>query len=358
MKRFLSSRDEIVYLVKISFMGNNSNTLHDGRKNKNDEFYTCFEDIENELANYSDKFVNKTVYCNCDDPLKSNFTRYFLENFKRLGLNRLISSFYCVDGEGSSYALIYDGQYEGLDPDDICRKSDLIVPLSADDGFDTSDIETSWKNGAYGAGDFRSYKCVSLLKDSDIVVTNPPFSLFRDLIKLLTKYDKKYLLIGNTNVITYKEIFPLIKEGKLWLGCTNFNVGMMFIVPDSFERFHHIDENGNKIARVSTSCWWTNINNERKSKSIKLEKSVSDINMETYDDYDAVNVDNVKDIPSDYYGKIGVPITFLNKHNPEQFDIVGKLVNGSGEEFYDFGPPIVNGKMKYARLIIQRKKPL
>ena len=325
-------------------MGNNIKTLHKGRVNKADEFYTCLADIEKELDFYikegKNRLYGKVVYCNCDNPQKSNFAKYFMSNFDRIGIRKLVCTFY----DENPYAFIYNGKGDS-------KK----VELKADEGFNPDDTEESWQNGKYGAGDFRSCNCIEYLKSSDIVITNPPFSLFRDFMKVLVAYEKKFLIIGNTNVITYKEIFPLIKEGKLWLGCTNFNVGMMFEVPDYFEKFHHIDEKGKKIARVSTSCWWTNLENERRWKDFAFKKSLSEIEQKKYDNYDAINLNSVKDIPYDYYGKIGVPITFLDKHNPDEFEIVGKLVNGSGAEYYDFGPPIVDGKMMYARLIIQKK---
>lgn len=174
-----------------------------------------------------------------------------------------------------------------------------------------------------GEGDFRSVESIELLKQADIVVTNPPFSLFRDYVEQLDEYQKKFLIIGNTNAITYKEIFKLIKENKLRTGYTNFNVGMFFVVPDDWEKFHHIDEQGNKVARVSTSCWFTNLEVAKHKEDIVLYKKYKSEEYPKYDNYDAINIDNVKDIPMDYDGLMGVPITFIDKYNPDQFEIIG-----------------------------------
>jgi hypothetical protein len=183
-----------------------------------------------------------------------------------------------------------------------------------------------------GDGDFRSDECIELLKEADIVVTNPPFSLFREYVGQLVKYKKSFLIIGNTNALTYKEIFKLVKDNKLCTGYTNFNVGMFFVVPDDWELFHHIDENGKKIARVSTSCWFTNLDVEKHKQDITLYKKYIPKEYPKYDNYDAINVDKVSDIPMDYKGVVGVPITFVDKYNPKQFEIIGLGISNSGIE--------------------------
>ncbi|MBU2415722.1 adenine-specific methyltransferase EcoRI family protein, partial [Patescibacteria group bacterium] len=199
-------------------------------------------------------------------------------------------------------------------------------------------------------GDFRSEECIELLKQADIVVTNPPFSLFREYVAQLIEHKKKFLIIGNTNALTYKEIFKLIKDNKIHTGYTNFNVGMFFIVPNDWEKFHHIDKNGNKIARVSTSCWFTNLEVGKHKEHIILYKKYNPDEYPKYDNYDAINVNKYADIPCDYEGVIGVPITFIDKYNPEQFEIV-KFRKGDDDKDLS-----INGKFPYFRILIKNKK--
>jgi hypothetical protein len=210
-------------------------------------------------------------------------------------------------------------------------------------------------------GDFRSPESEELLKEADIVVTNPPFSLFREYVAQLINNKKKFLIIGNTNALTYKEIFKLVKENKLRTGYTNFNVGMFFVVPNSWEKFHHIDDSGQKIARVSTSCWFTNLEVEKHKKDITLYKTFSPEDYPKYDSYDAINVDKVSDIPKDYPGLIGVPVTFLDKYNPAQFEIVDgigrySMLTGPTKETKGNYLTKINGKPKFARIIIRNKR--
>lgn len=263
-------------------------------------------DIEREIKNYKDQFRDKIVFCNCDDPKESNFVKYFSNNFEHLGLKKLIATHYKEANlftQEAPYKLEYSGDKNGN------HKPDL-------DEFTTKMI---------GTGDFRSKECIELLKEADIVVTNPPFSLFREYIEQLTEYDKKFLIIGNTNALTYKEIFKLIKNNKLRTGYTNFNLGMFFIVPDNWEQFHHINEDGKKIARVSTSCWFTNLEVEKHKEEIVLYKKYSSEEYPKYDNYDAIEVSKVSDIPLDYSGAMGVPVTFIDKYNPEQFEIIDAI---------------------------------
>lgn len=208
-----------------------------------------------------------------------------------------------------------------------------------------------------GEGDFRSNESIELLKQADIVVTNPPFSLFREYVAQLSEYDKKFLIIGNTNAITYKETFKLIKENKLRTGYTNFNVGMFFAVPDYWELFHHIDKNGKKIARVSTSCWYTNLDVNKHKEDLILYKKYSPKEYPKYDNYDAVEVSKVAEIPENYAGVMGVPITFVDKYNPEQFEIIGHVGSVGADGVYSFANAIyLNGLKLFKRILVKNKK--
>lgn len=290
----------------------NSN-LHKANKAKKDEFYTQLEDISKELMHYKDQFKGKVVFCNCDDPKESNFVKYFAQNFEHLGLKKLIATHYkgaAMLTNDLPYKLEYTGDKNGN------RMPDL-------DEFTTQMLSD---------GDFRNTECIELLKEADIIVTNPPFSLFREYVAQLVEYDKNFLIIGNTNSLTYKEIFKLVKEDKLRTGYTNFNVGMFFVVPNDWDLFHHIDEKGKKIARVSTSCWFTNLEVEKHKENITLYKKYNSDEYKKYFNYEAINVDKVSEIPVDYDGVIGVPITFIDKYNPKQFEILGLGISNSGIE--------------------------
>jgi len=314
---------------------------------KQDEFYTQYVDIQKEVEAYlefdPDTFRDKIVYCNCDDPFESSFFKYFAANFNKLGLKRLITTSY--DGSPIAGAqLTFDEYDEGngkrQKPKAISVEIDEVKDINGDGATGIEDVELFLKQNPHTrtslaeGGDFRSAECIELLKQADIVVTNPPFSLFRKYVALLVKYRKKFLIIGNTNAITYKEIFPLIKDNNLWLGCTNFNVGMFFEVPDDWEHFHHIDEDtGKKIARVSASCWYSNLDHGRRHEPLNLMTMADNLKFsknlrgkaayDRYDNYDAIEVGTYKEIPSDYDSVMGVPITFIDKYNPDQFEIVG-----------------------------------
>jgi len=314
---------------------------------KQDEFYTRYVDIQKEVEAYlefdPDTFRGKVVYCNCDDPFESNFFKYFAANFNKLGLKKLVTTSY--DGSPIAGAQLtffeYDeGNGQRRKPKAIAVEIEEVKDLNGDGATGIEDVKLFLKRNPHsrtrlaGGGDFRSAECVELLKQSDIVVTNPPFSIFREYVALLVKHRKNFLIIGNTNSITYKDIFPLIKNNRLWLGCTNFNVGMFFEVPDDWKHFHHIDEEtGRKIARVSTSCWYTNLDHGRRHHPLNLMNMAENLRFsknlrgkaayERYDNYDAIEVGTYKEIPSDYDGMMGVPITFLDKYNPDQFEILG-----------------------------------
>ncbi len=320
-------------------------TLHGAKSGKNDEFYTQIKDIEDELRHYRDQFQGKVVYCNCDDPFESNFFRYFVLNFKLLGLKKLITTSYKPSPIANTQLGLFgdDKTITPLKGRPKITANKFVIndvgDLDGDGAFSLNDIAVQLKankNNEWapldGEGDFSSPECVELLKQSDIVVTNPPFSLFRPFMKQIDEYNKKFLIIGNTNSLTYKEIFSLVKEDKLRTGYTNFNVGMFFVVPDDWEKYHHIDSNGNKIARVSTSCWFTNLEVEKHKQDITLYKKYSPEEYPKYENFDAINCNKVSDIPEDYFGFIGVPITFIDKYNPAQFEIVGLGISNSGIE--------------------------
>ncbi|MFH1158607.1 MAG: adenine-specific methyltransferase EcoRI family protein [Pseudomonadota bacterium] len=313
-----------------------NSVLSNAKKAKQDEFYTQLTDISAELKHYKKQLRGKTIFCNCDDPYESNFFKYFALNFNALGLKKLIATSYKASPIVGAQLPLFD--IEGLKPEG--REPYAIeineVPDQKKKGtIDITDVEYLLKHDAntvralmgdneYSAGDFRSRECVKLLKQADVIVTNPPFSLFREFVTQLVEHDKKFLIIGNTNAITYKEIFSLIKENKFRTGNTNFNVGMFFEVPDDWEKYHHIDEKtGRKIARVSTSCWYTNMDVKKHHDFLPLYKKYTASEYPKYDNYEAIEVSKVAEIPVDYDGTIGVPITFIDKYNPEQFEILG-----------------------------------
>ena len=314
-----------------------NNNLHTAKATKNDEFYTQLEDIENELKYYKDYFKGKVVYCNCDGFLnkeKSNFFMYFSLNYEFLGLKGLICTKYNPNGKGRKYE--YYGDLNGNNYPD-------------EEEIFTSDLE--------GDGDFRSEECIEILKKCDIVCTNPPFSLFRQYVAQLFEYHKDFLIIGNVNAISYKEVFPLIKENKMWLGVSSFNKGMYFGVPDDYTyadtyKFDR-ERNGKKVMRVSSICWFTNLDHKKRHEELVLYKKYNEEEYPKYDNYDAIEVSKVTDIPMDYYGVMGVPITFLDKYCPEQFEIVGQMMTTKVTEF-NFGYPYIDGKKKFARLLIKR----
>jgi hypothetical protein len=314
--------------------GNMTKSTMDGAKQaRKDEFYTLLPDIEAELRHYKDQFKGKTVFCNCDDPMTSNFWRYFHCNFNHLGLKRIISTHYVerdLFKQGETYSLIYDG---GNDSDYNVGKKVVLKEN----------------------GDFRSQECINLLEQSDIVCTNPPFSLFREYVSLLENSKKKFLIIGNTNALSYKEIFKLFQQDKMRTGYTNFNVGMYFLVPDDWEDFHKVNEHGQKLVRVSTSCWYTNLYVSKHHERMTLYKKYDAKEYPRYDNFDAIEVGRAAEIPMDWPGIMGVPITFLDKYNPEQFEIIGEMVSTSVDQ-YNFGYPYVGGKKKYARLLIKNKE--
>lgn len=314
--------------------------LTEAKTNKRDEFYTQFKDIESELQYYSKHFDGKVVYCNCDDPRISNFYKYFLQNFNRLGLKKLISA-------------CYKKQSSDMFDNDVPERA---FYLERDNGeLENSPIDEHVRYFK-GDGDFRSLESEKLLKQADIVVTNPPFSLFREYVSQLINNKKKFLIIGNINAITYKEIFSLIKENQAWLG---YNLGRGisgFIVPDHYELYGtevKTDITGNKIISPNNCLWLTNLDTSKQHEDLLLTMKYhgNEDKYPKYDNYNAINVDKTQDIPMDYDGFMGVPITFLHKLNPDQFEIV-KFRKGNDEKDLS-----INGKCPYFRIIIRNKKP-
>ena len=307
-----------------------NNNLHTAKTAKNDEFYTMLTDIEKEMRYYKDFFKGKVVYCNCDDARESNFFKYFSLNFEFLGLKKLITTGYKADGKG--VVLVYEGDKNGNRRVD---NEEIIV------------------NELNGDGDFRSEECIEYLKQADVVVTNPPFSLFRQYVKQLMDYNKKFIIIGNQNAITYKEIFPYIKNNQLWLGMSMNGSNRWFVAPDSYEvkenaAGYKLDEKGRKMFFVNGVTWFTNIENKRRNEKLDLYKRYSFEDYPKYQNYDAIEVSRVDEIPMDYDGVMGVPITFLYKYNPTQFEII-KFRKGDDDKDLS-----VNGKTPYFRILIKK----
>lgn len=359
-------------------MGNSQ--LSAAKKAKNDEFYTQLTDIEKELRHYRRHFRGATVLCNCDDPFESNFFKYFALNFNPLGLKKLIATCY----SGSPIA---GGEYQpSLFDDDVDENTgrhrraykavvNVFRDTTGDGGLDMDDIRNlldSGENeltelhgdGTYGAGDFRSKECLELLDEADIVVTNPPFSLFREYVATLMDYDKKFVIVGNQNAITYKEAFPLLRDDRLWLG---YNKVKEFVVPsaDHPERGNIVtDGKGGLIAKFGNICWYTNLDITKRHEDLLLYRRYKEdpSRYPKYDNYDAIEVSKVKDIPEDYWGVMGVPITFMDKYNPDQFDIVGcsesegrGFSNGLWNPESGIAQPTIGGRKVYKRLFIRRR---
>lgn len=315
-------------------------SLHKAKDNKKDEFYTQLSDIERELKHYKNHFKDKVVYCNCDDPRVSNFFHYFSYNFEKLGLKKLITT-------------CYKNQDMDLFSQNDSERAIYLEYFGDKNGNNVPDPEEIGIKRLNGDGDFRSQETIELLKQADIVVTNPPFSLFREYVAQLVEYDKKFIIIGNVNAITYKEIFKLVKENKIWLGASIHSGDREFGVPDDYPlnaAGFRVDENGKKFIRVKGVRWFTNLDYSERHEDLILYKKYDPKEYPKYDNYDAINVDVTKDIPMEYDGAMGVPITFLDKYNPEQFDII-KFRKGDDDKDLS-----VNGKYPYFRIIIRNKR--
>lgn len=334
--------------------------LHAAKNSKKDEFYTQLSDIEKELRHYKEHFKGKVVLCNCDDPRVSNFFHYFSHNFEDLGLKKLITTCYKnqnrdLFSEHTSENAIYLEYYGDKDGNKVPDPEEIgIVPLKGD-------------------GDFRSDECIKLLKEADIVVTNPPFSLFREYVEQLIKYEKKFVIIGHQNAISYKETFKLLKDNKIWLG-NGFSGGATHFINKSYEDYATAGNHKEGMIRVSGVVWFTNLDLKKRHEELILYKSYSPEEFPTYDNYNAIEVSKTKDIPMNYDGVMGVPITFLDKYNPEQFEILGITDRGNewGLKTKEYtlkdvpNPGDLNRraaiktgdtyKATYARLLIRKKK--
>lgn len=329
---------------------------------KKDEFYTQLTDIERELQHYWPHFRDKVVLCNCDDPYESNFFKYFALRFNQLGLKKLICT--CYNGspvQGNELLL----RFEPWDDDDEIKKKAYKVEitevkdLNGDGAVDLSDVRYLLQNdknvlSTLQTGDFRDPECVELLKQADIVVTNPPFSLFREYLRQLMEYEKKFLIIGNVNAITYKEVFPLIKDNKLWFGPSISSGDRKFNVPDDYPLNAAgcgIDPDGRRFIRVKGVRWFTNLDHNKRHEEMDLVCRYSPNEYPTYDNYDAVEVSKTAEIPYDYNGIMGVPITFLDKYNPDQFEIIRFRKGNDGRDLS------IKGKCPYFRILIRNKHP-
>ena len=332
--------------------------LHSAKSNKKDEFYTQLADIENELKHYRHHFKGKTVFCNCDDPRVSNFFHYFSHRFESLGLKKLITT-------------CYKNQDMDLFSTHESEKAVMLVYKGDKNGDRVPNAEEIGITELQGDGDFRSAESIALLKEADIVVTNPPFSLFREYVAQLMEYDKKFLIISNKNAITYKDIFTLIKQNKLWVGVTPMSTDLLFDLPkDEIENLLKTKKEGSAYKIVNgivkgraQAIWLTNLDHSKRHEDLDLYKTYTPEEYPKYDNYDAINVDKTKDIPADYAGAMGVPITFLDKYNPEQFEIISSNDYRINETipFKEHGlikdkDGAINGKPTYARILIKNKK--
>ena len=316
-------------------IGLDNTKMATAKRAKNDEFYTRYEDIEAEVMKYRKQFRGKTVYLPCDDPAekKSEFWSFFVNNFDAFGLKKLIATHY--DENGKAYKIWIDGDTTG-------------------DGY--IDDADALQEDLIGNGDFRSPECIDILNECDIVCTNPPFSLFREFFDVIMQANKLFLIICPQNAFKYKDIFPYIKEGKVWAGYS-FNKTFDFIMSDDYvlTKTGYIDDQGRKHGKVASTCWMTNMTVNKRTEEMILTKKYNSSDYPYFDNYNAINVGRVENIPCDYDGIMGVPISFLGKHNPDQFEIIGEANHGSDNQ-YDLFKPIVNGKELFPRILIRRKK--
>lgn len=311
--------------------------LNQAKNAKKDEFYTQLVDIENELKHYKEHFKDKVVLCNCDDPRVSNFFHYFSYNFEKLGLKKLITT-------------CYKNQERDLFSQNDSERAIWLEYNGDKNGNRVPDPDEIGINYFQGDGDFRSKECIELLKQADIVVTNPPFSLFREYVAQLIEYDKKFIIIGHQNAIHYKDCFQLIKENRMWLG-----YGFKGGAGHFFSKYEDVATAGNHkegMIRVSGVNWFTNLDIQKRHEDLILFKKYTADEYPSYDNYEAINVNKTSDIPNDYFGIMGVPITFMDKYNPDQFEIIDTSTIAMPK-----GAPYVNGKRIYERILIRRRKP-
>lgn len=364
-------------------------SLNEAGKAKKDEFYTQLTDIEKEMRHYHKHFQGKTVLCNCDDPFESNFFKYFALNFNHLGLKKLIATCYHsspIAGQQLRYGFDAYGQmtfsFSGNDMENSRKHAYKAVvtnvyDITGDGGVDMLDVAELFKAGENtltelkGDGDFRSAECLALLDEADVVVTNPPFSLFREYVGVLIEHSKKFIIIGNQNAITYKEIFYLMMKNRLWLGSTT---PKEFIIPFDMEdrKNTYVRDDGKIIAKFGNVCWFTNLDLKKRHEELILVKRYTPTEYPMYENYRAINIAKTADIPCDYEGYMGVPITFLAKYNPDQFEII-MMANGNARTNTDEsvlkmveyvpnngdkgGLGIIDGKREYARILVRNKHP-
>lgn len=344
-------------------MGNKN--LAAAKNAKNDEFYTQLTDIEKEMRYYRKHFKGKTVLCNCDDPFESNFFKYFVLYFNKLKLKKLIATCYINSAiAGTKFKISKNEKYKPYK-----AIVNVVRDANSDGGIDMVDVVDLFNNGENelvelkGDGDFRSEECIEILKEADIVVTNPPFSLFREYVATLMEYNKKFIIIGNINAITYKEIFPLLKENRVWLGTGMGRWISGFIVPPNYELYGtetHINKKGERIVSTNNCLWLTNLEHKKRHEDLILVKKYNPKDYPKYDNYNAINVNKVVDIPRDYKGVMGVPITFMDKYNPDQFELLGCSASFGRPKEWSNNTNMnasVNGSNIYKRLFIRNKHP-
>jgi hypothetical protein len=352
-------------------MGNE--TLIKAGKAKNDEFYTQLSDIEKECRHYKEHFKGKTIFCNCDDPYESDFFKYFVIYFNHLGLKKLIATCYIGSPLANTQLSLFD--HESAENKTTKSPHKIEITEMADENASALKglplveyILRNRKNALtrlQGDGDFRSSECIEILKESDIVVTNPPFSLFREYVSQLVEYEKKFLIIGNVNAISYKEIFQLIRGNKIWLGTDNGGT-KWFQVPPHYDIKTETRikiENGIKYFSMGSIMWFTNLDHKKRHEELILFRKYNPSEYPKYDNYDAINVSKYIDIPVDYYGAMGVPVTFLDKYNPDQFEIIScnDIKTNEKTALKEHGlikdkDGTINGKPVYVRIVIRRKK--
>lgn len=345
------------------------------RTAKKDEFYTQLTDIEKEMRYYKKHFQGRTVLCNCDDPFESNFFKYFVLNFNRLGLKKLIATCYSgspIAGQQLSLFDYIDGN-TGNKEENRPYKAVVttVYDKTGDGGVDMLDVAELFKSGENeltelnGNGDFRSEECLALLDEADIVVTNPPFSLFREYVAALMEHQKHFIIIGNVNAITYKEIFPLLRDNQIWIGASIHSGDRKFYVPDDYPLNAAgcgVDEDGRRFIRVKGVRWYTNLDLKQRHEEMILVKRYDSVEYSMFDNYDAINIDKTTDIPCDYAGIMGVPITFMDKYSPDQFEIIGLIagnIRGLAGIESKIGKdgPYINGRLKYGRVLVRNKHP-
>lgn len=353
-------------------------------KAKKDEFYTQLTDIEKELRYYRKHFKEKTVFCNCDDPFESNFFKYFVLNFNRLGLKKLIATCYASSPIAGTQLSLFDRENDVQEKQSVKPYKAIVTTVydkTGDGGVDMLDVAELFRSGENelteleGNGDFRSAECIALLDEADIVVTNPPFSLFREFVTTLIAHKKHFIIIGNVNAITYREFFPLLQDNRVWIGASIHSGDRAFYVPDDYPLDAStcgIDDTGRKFIRVKGVRWYTNLDIKQRHEELILVKRYNEQDYPKYDNYDAINVDKTLDIPCDYRGIMGVPITFMDKYCPEQFEIIwqasGNTRACAPKEILEQlkytthkddrgGRGIVRGNRVYGRIFIQNKHP-